>query len=227
MIAIQMAEIAALVGNPARANILTTLMGGRALTASELAHAAGVSPQTTSGHLSQLTNAGLLRLVAQGRHRYFQIATPDVAHMLEGILTVAANGPPRYRPPSKLDDAMRTARTCYDHFAGKLGVGLADALCDHGHIVLADEGGEVTDSGVAFLGEFGLDLAAARSRRRIFCRPCIDWTERRPHLGGSVGAALAQRCFDLGWLERMREGRALTITPAGRRGLSETFGVSL
>ena len=227
MIATQMAEIAALVGNPARANILATLMGGRALTASELAHAAGVSPQTTSGHLSRLTDAGLLRLVAQGRHRYFQIATADVAHMLEGILEVAANGPPRYRPPSKLDDAMRTARTCYDHFAGKLGVGLADALCTRGHLVLADDGGEITDSGVVFLENFGIDLASARSRRRIFCRPCLDWTERRPHLGGSVGAVLAQRCFDLGWLERMREGRALTITPAGRRGLSETFGVSL
>jgi DNA-binding transcriptional ArsR family regulator len=227
MIATQMAEIAALVGNPARANILSTLMGGRALTASELAHAAGVTPQTTSGHLSRLTEAGLLRLVAQGRHRYFQIATADVAHMLEGILEVAANGPPRYRPPSKLDDAMRTARTCYDHFAGKLGVGLADALCTRGHLVLADDGGEVTESGVSFLGAFGIDLEAARSRRRIFCRPCLDWTERRPHLGGSVGAVLAQRCFDLGWLERMREGRALTITPAGRRGLSETFGVSL
>jgi DNA-binding transcriptional ArsR family regulator len=227
MIANQMAEIAALVGNPARANILATLMGGRALTATELAHAAGVSPQTTSGHLSRLTDAGLLRLVAQGRHRYFQIATADVAHMLEGILEVAANGPPRYRPPSKLDDAMRTARTCYDHFAGKLGVGLADALCTRGHLVLADDGGELTNSGVMFLENFGIDLASARGRRRIFCRPCLDWTERRPHLGGSVGAVLAQRCFDLGWLERMREGRALTITPAGRLGLSETFGVSL
>jgi DNA-binding transcriptional ArsR family regulator len=227
MIATQMAEIAALVGNPARANILATLMDGRALTAGELAHAAGVSPQTTSGHLSRLTSAGLLRQVPQGRHRYFRIATPDVAHMLEGILTVAANGPPRYRPPSKLDDAMRTARTCYDHFAGKLGVGLADSLCTRGHLVLADDGGEVTDSGVTFLQSFGADLAAARSRRRIFCRPCLDWTERRPHLGGSVGAMLAQRCFDLGWLERMRDSRALVITPAGRRGLSDTFGLSL
>jgi DNA-binding transcriptional ArsR family regulator len=227
MIATQMAEIAALVGNPARANILSTLMDGRALTATELARAAGVSPQTTSGHLSRLTSAGLLRLVPQGRHRYFRIATADVAHMIEGILAVAANGPPRYRPPSKLDDAMRTARTCYDHFAGKLGVGLTDSLCSHGHLVLGDDGGEVTDSGVAFLQEFGVDLAAARGRRRIFCRPCLDWTERRPHLGGSVGTVLAQRCFDLGWLERMRGSRALAITPAGHSGLSETFGLAL
>jgi hypothetical protein len=202
-------------------------MGGRALTASELAHAASVSPQTTSGHLGKLTDGRLIACVKQGRHRYYRIATHRVAEMLEGIMAVAADAPPRHRPPSKLDDAMRTARTCYDHFAGKLGVGLTDALCAHGYVALADEAGEVTDSGVAFFEEFGVDLNAARGRRRIFCRPCLDWTERRPHLGGSVGALLAQRCFDLAWIERMREGRALIVTKAGRRGLSETFGISL
>jgi DNA-binding transcriptional ArsR family regulator len=224
---VRMAEVAALVGDPARANILSALMGGRALTASELVHAAGVSPQTTSGHLGRLTDGRLLACVKQGRHRYYRIATPRVAEMLEGIMAVVADAPPRHRPSSKLDDAMRTARTCYDHFAGKLGVGLTDALCAHGYVALSGEGGEVTDSGLVFFEKFGVDLGAARSRRRIFCRPGLDWTERRPHLGGSVGAALAQRCFDLDWLKRMRESRALTLTPAGRRGLSETFGVSL
>jgi DNA-binding transcriptional ArsR family regulator len=223
----RIAEIAALVGDPARANILAALMGGRALTASELARVASVSPQTTSGHLGKLTDGRLLACVKQGRHRYYRIATHRVAEMLEGIMAVVADAPPRYRPPSKLDDAMRIARTCYDHFAGKLGVGLTDALCAHGYVALSDEAGEVTERGVAFLEKFGVDLAAAHSRRRIFCRPCLDWTERRPHLGGSVGALLAQRCFDLGWIERMREGRALTVTKAGRRGLSDTFGLSL
>jgi len=224
---VRIAEVAALVGDPARANILAALMGGRALTAGELVHVAGVSPQTTSGHLGKLTDGRLIACLKQGRHRYYRIATPRVAEMLEGMMAVVADTPPRYRPPSRLDDAMRIARTCYDHFAGKLGVGLADALCAHDHLTLADEGGEVTDSGVAFFEKFGVDLAAARSRRRIFCRPCIDWTERRPHLGGSVGAALAQRCFDLGWLERLRDSRALLITPRGRHGLSELFGLSL
>lgn len=224
---VRMAEVAALVGDPARANILAALMGGRALTASELVYAAGVSPQTTSGHLGKLTGGGLIACIKQGRHRYYRIATHRVAEMLEGIMAVVADAPPRHRPPSKLDDAMRNARTCYDHFAGKLGVGLTEALCAHGHIALTDEAGEVTDSGAIFFEKFGVDLAAARSRRRIFCRPCLDWTERRPHLGGSVGAALARRCFDLGWLERMREGRALIVTKAGRRGLSEIFGLSL
>ena len=223
---VQMAEVAALVGDPARANILAALMGGQALTASELAHAAGVSPQTTSGHLGKLTEGCLLSCIKQGRHRYYRIATPRVAEMLEGIMAVVADLPPRHRPRSASDDAMREARTCYDHFAGRLGVGITDALRARGHLVLADEGGEITDGGVTFLRGFGLDLAAARRRRRIFCRPCLDWTERRPHLGGCIGAALAQRCFDLGWLDRTRDSRALKVTAAGRRGLSETFGLS-
>jgi DNA-binding transcriptional ArsR family regulator len=224
---VRMAEVAALIGDPARANILAALMGGQALTATELVGAAGVSPQTTSGHLGKLTDGRLIACVKQGRHRYYRIATPRVAEMLEGIMAVVADSPPRHRPPSKLDDAMRHARTCYDHFAGKLGVGLTDTLRTRGHLLLADEGGEITDDGVVFLQEFGVDLAEARRRRRVFCRPCLDWTERRPHLGGSIGAALAQRCFDLKWLQRMRDSRALTVTPAGRRGLSDTFGLSL
>lgn len=223
---VQMAEVAALVGDPARANILAALMGGQALTASELAYVAGVSPQTTSGHLGRLTEGCLLSCIKQGRHRYYRIATPRVAEMLEGIMAVVADLPPRHRPLSASDKAMREARTCYDHFAGRLGVGITDALRTRGHLVLADEGGEVTDGGVTFLQGFGVDLDAARRRRRIFCRPCLDWTERRPHLGGCIGAALAQRCFDLGWLERTRDSRALKVTATGRRGLSETFGLS-
>jgi DNA-binding transcriptional ArsR family regulator len=223
----RLAEVAALVGDPARANILSALMDGRALTAGELACAARVSPQTTSGHLAKLAEAKLLALEKQGRHRYYRLAGPLVGRMLEGIMAVAADGPPRYRPASKLDEAMRMARSCYDHLAGKLGVGLADALCGRGHVVLTEEGGEVTDEGARFLVAFGVDLELARERRRIFCRPCIDWTERRRHLAGAVGAALAARCFELRWIERRRDSRALTITPAGRRGFAEIFTVSL
>jgi DNA-binding transcriptional ArsR family regulator len=222
-----MVEIAALVGDPARANILCALLGGRALTASELSYAAGVSPQTTSGHLVKLTEARLLDLVKQGRHRYYRITSPLVGQMLEGIMAVAVTAPPRYRPASKQDEAIRHARTCYDHFAGKLGVGLADSLCQHGHVVLTEEGGEVTESGVGFLLQFGIDLAQARERRRAFCRPCLDWTERRPHIGGSVGAAIAVRCFDIGWVERQRDTRAVAITKAGRQGLKDLFGIEI
>ncbi len=222
----QLAEVAALVGDPARANILCALLGGRALTATELAVAAGVSPQTTSGHLGKLFAARLITLMKQGRHRYYRLAGPHVGQMLEGIMNVALAGPPRFQPKSKLDDELRRARTCYDHIAGVLGVGLAERLTEREFVVLGDEAGEVTPSGAAFLAKLGIDLSAAGAKRRVFCRPCLDWTERRSHIGGAVGAALANRCFELKWIERVRDSRALTVTPVGRRGLMEAFGLS-
>ena len=223
----QIAEVAALVGDPARASMLCALLGGRALTAGELACAAGVSPQTTSGHLGKLSAANLLVQMKQGRHRYYRLAGPQVGQMLEGIMNVALNAPPRYQPTSRVDEQMRHARTCYDHIAGVLGVGLADAMTARELVVLGDEAGEVTPAGLEFLGKLGVDLSAAQSKRRVFCRPCLDWTERRPHIGGTVGAALAQRCLDLRWVARVRDHRALTITPAGRRAFQEFFALAV
>jgi hypothetical protein len=162
----------------------------------------------------------------QGRHRYFRLAGPHVAAMLESILAVAAIAPPRCRPV-RIGDDMRTARMCYDHVAGRLGVGLTDALLARRHVELGDDGGVLTTSGEAFLHEFGIDVGKARRSHRMFCRPCIDWSERRPHLAGAVGAALARRLFALGWITRVRDGRALVVTPDGRRELEETFGVLL
>ena len=222
-----LALVAALMGDTARANILAALLDGRALTASELAYFAHVSPQTASGHLAKLTDGKLLTVMRQGRNRYYRLATPLVAQMLEGIMAVAAQGPVRHRPISKADDAMRAARTCYDHFAGRLGVGLADNLIERGYLVLTPEAGEVTERGAGFLGDFGVDLAALHAKRRTLCRPCLDWTERRLHLGGTVGAALARRCFDLGWFTRSRDSRTVAIMPAGRRGLEDVFGLLL
>jgi DNA-binding transcriptional ArsR family regulator len=223
----QMAEVAALVGDPARANILCALLGGRALTATELAFSANVSPQTTSGHLGKLVAARLLVLMKQGRHRYYRLAGPHVGQMLESIMNVALTGPPRYQARSKLDEALRHARTCYDHIAGVVGLGLAERLIERDFVILGDEAGEVTPAGTDFLTKLGVDLSAARARRRVFCRPCLDWTERRPHIGGAVGAALATRCFELKWIERVRDSRALSITAAGRRGLMETLALSI
>jgi DNA-binding transcriptional ArsR family regulator len=223
----QIAEVAALVGDPARANMLVALLGGQALTATELAYAAGVSPQTTSGHLGKLSAARLVILMKQGRHRYYRLAGPHVGHMLETIMHVAMDGPPRFQPRSKIDDQMRRARTCYDHIAGVLGVGLADSMTSRDFVVLGEEAGEVTSAGTAFLTSLGVDLAGARAKRRVFCRPCLDWTERRAHIGGAVGAALAKRCFELKWIQQVRDSRALAITPAGRRGLVEAFGLSV
>jgi DNA-binding transcriptional ArsR family regulator len=220
-------EIAALVGNPARANILMALADGRALTATELAYAARVSPQTTSEHLARLREANLLALTKQGRHSYFRLASPKIARMLESIMVVAADGPQRYRPRWNGDDQLRTARTCYDHIAGRLGVALTDVLTHRKHILLTDDGGMVTRAGEKFLAGFGIDLDEAKDGRRTFCRPCLDWSERRPHLAGALGAAVADRCFELGWVARLRDSRALKISTKGEHGLMDVFGISL
>jgi DNA-binding transcriptional ArsR family regulator len=230
------AEIGALVGDPARANMLAALMDGRALTASELARVAGVAPQTASGHLSRLTEARLLGVERQGRHRYYRLASSAVAGMLEGIMSVAAGrdelGADRGRVRvGPRDQALRRARTCYDHLAGQVAVAIADSMVERGHIQFTPEGGAVTETGAAFLSGVGLDLGDAgphtsgRGRTRIFCRPCLDWSERRPHIAGLVGAALCRTCLAKGWLRRVDGTRALTVTPAGKRGLASAFGV--
>jgi len=222
------AGTAALVGDPARASMLMALMDGRALTASELARVAGVMPQTASGHLAQLVGAGLLSCQRQGRHHYHRLAPPSVARMLESIIEISANDEAAARAvvTGPRDAAMRAARTCYDHLAGRLGVALADSLSTHGHIELSPEGGAVTDSGMAFLADFGVDLAAAgRSGGRVFCRPCLDWSERRLHVGGVLGAALAKRCLELDWIRRAEASRAINVTPPGWIGLREKFGI--
>jgi DNA-binding transcriptional ArsR family regulator len=223
---LDMAAIAALVGDPARANILTALLDGRALTASELAYAAHVTPQTASGHLGKLAAAQLIVAAQQGRHRYFRLAGRHVAAMIESITAVAAIAPPRLRP-IRIDDTMRQARMCYDHIAGRLGVTLAEALREQNHVEFADDGGLVTPAGEAFFAKLGVDLSASRSSRRVFCRPCIDWSERRAHLAGAVGAALAARLMDLRWIARKRDSRALSITPIGWSQIERTFGCSL
>jgi DNA-binding transcriptional ArsR family regulator len=220
-------EIAALVGNPARANILMALIDGRALTATELAYVAGVSPQTASEHLAKLREANLLAQAKHGRHSYFRLGSPEVARMIEGIMVVAADGPRRYRPRWNGDEQLRTARTCYDHIAGRLGVALTDALTRRKHIVLTEDGGIVTRAGEKHLSGFGIKLDELRTGRRTFCRPCIDWSERRPHLAGALAAAFAGRCFELGWIARIRDSRALTVAAKGETGFKEVFGIAL
>jgi DNA-binding transcriptional ArsR family regulator len=225
------ATIASLAGDPARAGMLHALMDGRALTASELARAAGVTAQTASGHLARMTAAGLVSVEKQGRHRYHRLASAAVAHMMESIMQVAsAAGPARPRlTVGPRDAALRAARTCYDHLAGRLGVALADAMAEQGYADLAGDGGIMTDAGLAFLGRIGVDIEAltARSTRRgarIMCRPCLDWSERRPHLAGAVGAALCALSFERGWIRRIEGTRAVAITPRGARVFRDTFG---
>ena len=221
------AEAAALMDDPARANMLGALLGGRAMTAAELGIEAHVAPSTASGHLAKLVNGRLVSVTANGPHRYFRLASPSVARVLEELMSLAIDGPPRHRPKSGCGEAMARARTCYDHLAGKLGVAIADSLGARNRIVLNDDGGVVTPSGLAFLEDFGADLNPSRGSRRAYCRTCLDWSERRWHIGGTVGAAIASRSFELGWTERQRASRAVSVTPAGTRAFRELFGVSL
>src|SRR5690242_6252453 len=225
--AANMVKVAALVGDTARATMLAALMGGQSLTASELADLAHVTRATASGHLAKLSAARLVAVTSKRRFRDYRIASPLVAQMLESIKLVAAlEVPPRFQPRSVRDDAQSFARTCYDHIAGRLGVAIADALIASGAIVLAPEGGEVTASGARLLSQFGVALAPPTSKR-IFCRPCLDWSERRYHVAGHVGAEICRRCLELGWIQRRRDSRALRLTPAGANGLADTFGVVL
>ena len=221
----KMAAIGALVGETGRARMLIALMDGRALTATELSQLAGVAASTASGHLGKLTQAGLLAVLSQGRHRYFRLASPAVARLLEGIMVVATEPSSEPRTEPRIASLLREARTCYDHLAGRLGVALTDALVRKGAIELGDEAGRVTEFGESFLQSFGISLEVRRQSRRLYCRPCLDWSERRFHLAGVLGSALLARTLELGWIIRANEGRAVSVTPKGRRGFSDRFGV--
>ena len=205
--------------------MVSALLDGRALTASELALAAQIRPQTASTHLAKLTEAGLLSMVRSGRHRHFRLASPTVVDMIDRIVAVALAKRPRYRPLSRQARALSAARICYDHLAGRLSVDLTDSLVARKYVVLDDEAAEITTAGARFFTAFRIELPTLRSTRRHSCRLCLDWTERRPHIAGALGAALTKRYFDLGWMERMRRSHAVIVTRLGRRGFQETFGI--
>ena len=227
------AEVALLAGDLARTAMLQALMDGRALTASELARAAGVTPPTASEHLARLVAGGLLHVEKQGRHRYHRLASPAVAQMIESIMQVASNLQTSRRPilTGPRDAALRAARTCYDHLAGRLGVALADALVAGGHLELATDAGIITRPGIALFARLGIDVESLASAKgngsRVLCRPCIDWSERRPHLAGAVGAALCARSLDQHWIRRIEGTRGVKLTPKGREVFSEVVGMRI
>ena len=215
-----LAEVAGLLADPARTRILTALLGGCAFTGKELAYFAGVSAPTASSHLSRLVAGELLVMEKQGRCHYYRLKSAEVAHAIEGLLTAVTptkGWPPGHRVPP----ALREARMCYDHMAGRLGVSLCDLMLRRHYLVLADGAGELTGAGDRFLTGLGVDLEQARGAKRRYCRSCIDWTERRPHISGAVGAALAGTFLEQKLVARIPDSRALTVTPAGRRKLAD------
>lgn len=217
---LELSMVASLIGDPARANMLQALMDGRALTAKELAWLAGVAPQTASGHLGQLTRGGLLEVAVQGRHRYFRLAGPEVAAAVESLLALAEARPLERRFRPRVQEDLRQARTCYDHLAGRLGVAIHDALMDGGHLAVEAGGYGLSASGQAVFAALGVDPAAGGKARRAALRPCLDWSERRPHLAGSLAAALLCRCGEAGWITRRKDSRAVVLTPEGRGALA-------
>jgi DNA-binding transcriptional ArsR family regulator len=217
------ARIAALVGEPARAEILTALLADRALTATELAGIAGVTKQTASVHLARLVDAGLLAVEAQGRHRYFRLAGGDVAHLLESLMGVAFRTGAVRLVTGPREPALRKARVCYDHLAGELAVIVYDGLRARGVLASGGDGIVLTPAGAAWFSSFGIDPALEVTRHRAFCRPCLDWGERRHHLGGALGAALLKRLYELRWAVRGKDTRIVTFTPKAEQELRFAF----
>jgi len=220
------APVAALAGDPARANMLVALSGGKALTASELANEAGITAQTASSHLAKLETGGLIARVKQGRHAYFRLANHDVALMIETIMGVAARAGHLRTRPGPSDPAMRKARVCYDHLAGEMGVQLLDSLVAHGHIANNKDALAITRKGEGFLRDFGIEIEVLDSKRRPLCRSCLDWSMRRAHLAGALGDALLDRFYKLDWAKRDRKSRAVIFSPRGEKKFREAFRIA-
>ena len=216
-------SLAALLGDPARASMLTALKDGRALTALELACCARVTPQTASSHLAKLREGGLISVAKSGRYRYFSLASPALADMLEELSMMAPIRPLPERRRSEALMRLRDARMCYDHLAGRLGVGMSECLVSQGCLEPLAEDYRLTKAGVGFIRRLGVDLDQVRRQRRAFARCCLDWSERRHHVGGALGAALATACLERGWLVRAPKDRRVELTPAGRTALPELF----
>ena len=222
----RLAEVASLLGDPGRAGMVSALWDGTARPAGELARIAAVTPATASSHLARLVAGGVLRVEPRGRHRYFRLASPQVAQALEALATLlpphlANNGAGETVPP------LRRARLCYDHLAGALGVAVSDALVERRLLSLEADAYALLPAGRRWFAMFGVEVAALERGRRPLLRSCIDWTERREHLGGALGAALATDLLERDWLRRERSSRALLVTSAGRRGLRNAFGLRL
>lgn len=221
------AHLGALIAVPARALILGALFDGRSLTASELAMAARVKPATTSSHLAKLVEAKLIVAEKHGRFRYYKLASPQVAEALEPLTNISPHVPVPARVKSKSNEQLVQARLCYDHIAGQLGVLLTDAMLEGGILLPAERDFCLSDKGFRFCVELGLDIEKIEKQRRVFARKCLDWSERRPHLSGALGAALASTFMEKKWVMRAKVGRQLSVTDLGREAFLAKFGVAI
>lgn len=217
------ARIANLVGDPARANMLTALMAGGALTASELALEAGVTVQTASSHLAKLMEGGLLSLAAQGRHRYYGLASPQIAGMLEAIMGVAASVGPKRARPGPREATMREARICYDHLAGDHAVTMLDGFLARDILVKSGDSIRIGKAGPGYFEAVGIDPEGLTTTRRPVCRACLDWSVRRSHLAGTLGAAIYDKILAEKWARRDAESRAVIFSPKGKQAFAKAF----
>ena len=219
--------IAKLIAEPTRAIILDCLMNGQALPASELAYMAKVSHPTISSHLSKLVEGNLLVSEQHGRHRYYRLASAEIAEVLEKLGTIAPAAEVRSLRQSEQQKQVRHARTCYDHLAGALGVKITEALLKMEVISLKDAEFIVTEQGKKWFLEFGINIEEANKKRRIFAKPCLDWSERRYHISGWLGSAISNHFFDQGWITRAKESRAVQLTQLGTKALKDQFDIEM
>lgn len=218
-------EVAALIADPSRGTMLTTLLGGQTLLASELARIARVTPQTASAHLAKMVNGGLILSESHGRNRYFRLASPEVANVLEALSIVAKPTKVRSLRQSEQTKALHFARTCYDHLAGEVGVALTSKMLEFDWLMCEGKNFAITDRGADGLLAIGVDMRRIPTGRRALARQCLDWSERRYHVAGLLGAAITNRFFELGWIEQKASTRAIEVTKAGAQGLSKNFDI--
>ncbi|TEA45667.1 transcriptional regulator [Bacillus sp. BH2] len=221
------AEVAFLLGEKSRAAILISLMDGRLHTASELAYMAAIKPQTASFHLSKLIESNLVNVDKQGRHRYYQLANEEVARILESFLAISPPPEVRSLKQSSQVKLLREARTCYDHLAGKLGVGLTESMLNTGYLEKEERNFVVTPKGEQFFTDFGIDLGQLKRKRRSFSHACIDWSERHHHLAGALGNELMKRFLDLSWIVQVPSVRAVKVTDKGKVGFKQYFNINI
>ncbi|MCM3707062.1 MULTISPECIES: ArsR/SmtB family transcription factor [Cytobacillus] len=221
------AKVASLISEPSRAAILTALLDGRFHTVNELAHMARVKPQTASFHLKKMLDAQVVTAEKQGRHRYYGIMNQEVARVMESFLSIAPAAEIKSFKHASEDKAIRSARTCYDHLAGNLGVQITESLTKRGFIAEEKDTFSVTEDGKAFFHSMQIDLTSLKKKRRSFSHKCLDWSERRHHLAGALGNAILEKLLERNWIQRIPKTRAIKITPSGLKGLKDTFAIDM